>query len=176
LTQPIIDPDCYYEYSDSGFFQILQHSLSWYSVSFVQCRSLFPGWSDKQNDPAIGVILYYFYGIKLSNWDQKKNHPARETFWIFFRADSITDAIQILRKIFTSSGPVFYEIPSNLVFAIFGIISLVIIDIKREYYNARWSILYSKYPSVRYAGIILIVITILLIGVFDGGQFIYFQF
>ena len=43
-------------------------------------------------------------------------------------------------------------------------------------FNDRWSILYNKYPFIRIAGIVIIVITILLIGVFDGGQFIYFQF
>ena len=37
--------------------------------------------------------------------------------WIFFRADTLTEAIQIIRKIFTSSGSVFYELPSNLIFA-----------------------------------------------------------
>lgn len=96
--------------------------------------------------------------------------------WIFFRADSLTDAIKIIRKIFTSSGPVYYDNISNFGFAIFGIISLIAIDLKREYYQGRWSILNSKYPFVRIAGIAFTVIIILLIGVFDGGQFIYFQF
>ncbi len=96
--------------------------------------------------------------------------------WIFFRADSLTDAIKIIRKIFTSSGPVYYDNISNIGFAIFGIISLIAIDLKREYFQGHWSILYSKYPFVRIAGIAFIVIIILLIGVFDGGQFIYFRF
>jgi D-alanyl-lipoteichoic acid acyltransferase DltB (MBOAT superfamily) len=96
--------------------------------------------------------------------------------WIFFRADSINEAISIIRKILTSSGPVFYESPAYLIFPIFGIISLIAIDYKQEYYNGRWSILYNKYPIIRIAGIVFIVMTILLIGVLDGGQFIYFQF
>ena len=96
--------------------------------------------------------------------------------WIFFRADSLRDAILIIRKIFTSSGPVFYDKPSDFIFTIFGIISLIAIDFKREYYNDRWSVLYNKYPFVRIAGIIIIILTILVLGVFDGGQFIYFQF
>ena len=96
--------------------------------------------------------------------------------WIFFRADSLTEAIGIIRKIFTSAGSVFYESSSDLVFSLFGIVALIAVDLKREYYNHRWSILYSKYPFVRIAGIVIIITTILLIGVFDGGQFIYFQF
>lgn len=96
--------------------------------------------------------------------------------WIFFRADSINEAIQIITKIFTSSGSVFYEKPSNLIFAVLGISMLVVIDFKREFFDEKLSILHNKYPLVRVAGIILIIITILLIGVLDGGQFIYFQF
>lgn len=96
--------------------------------------------------------------------------------WIFFRADSFNEAIMIIRKIFSFSGSVFYGNPSNLIFALFGIISLVAVDFKREYFNGSLSILYRKHPFVQIASIVFLVITILLIGVLDGGQFIYFQF
>jgi alginate O-acetyltransferase complex protein AlgI len=96
--------------------------------------------------------------------------------WIFFRAESINEAFFIIKKIFTSPGPVFYENPSNIIFALFGIAALMLIDIKHEYLNRRWSILNNHHNLVRITGIIVIVLTILLIGVFDGGQFIYFQF
>jgi alginate O-acetyltransferase complex protein AlgI len=96
--------------------------------------------------------------------------------WIFFRANSLTEAINIIRKIFTSSGAVFYNSPYDLIYALIGIMSLIAFDLKREYFNERWSILQSKYSFVRLAGILIIVLVILLIGVFDGGQFIYFQF
>ena len=96
--------------------------------------------------------------------------------WIFFRADSLNEAIMIIEKILSFSGPVFYGNPSNLIFALFGIIALITVDFKREYFNRSISILYSKYPFIRMAGIVLLVIIILLVGVFDGGQFIYFQF
>ena len=96
--------------------------------------------------------------------------------WIFFRADSINEAFFIIKKIFTLPGPVFYENPSNVIFGLLGIAALIGIDIKHEYFSSRWAILNSKYNLVRLTGIIIIVLTILLIGVFDGGQFIYFQF
>jgi alginate O-acetyltransferase complex protein AlgI len=96
--------------------------------------------------------------------------------WIFFRARSLPEAINIIKKILTSTGPLFYETLSNLIFALFGIITLIAIDFKQEYLNSRWSILHNKRPYVRIAGIVFIIITILLIGVFDEGQFIYFQF
>ncbi|MFZ2338514.1 MAG: MBOAT family O-acyltransferase [Bacteroidales bacterium] len=96
--------------------------------------------------------------------------------WIFFRADSISDAFQVIRKIFTTYGKVFYENPSNLIFSFMGIIILCAVEFRQEYFSTKWQILYSKYPIVRIAGIVFLVLTILLIGVFDGGQFIYFQF
>ena len=96
--------------------------------------------------------------------------------WIFFRADSLNDAFRIIEKIFISAGPVFFENISNLIFAFTGIGLLIIIDLKREYFNDRWSILYNKHSFVRITGIVLLLLLVLLTGVFDGGQFIYFQF
>ena len=96
--------------------------------------------------------------------------------WIFFRADSLTVAISIIKKILTSHGALFYPDPYYLIYVIIGIICLIAIDFKREYLNDRWSKLYNRYQIVRIAGIVILVLVILLIGVFDGGQFIYFQF
>lgn len=96
--------------------------------------------------------------------------------WVFFRADSLSDAFNIIGKIFTSPGPPFYKPISSFLYAVFGILALITIDFKREYYNDRWSVLYNKSVFVRYAGIVAIIMIILLIGVLDGGQFIYFQF
>ena len=96
--------------------------------------------------------------------------------WVFFRADSLSVAIDVIGKIFTSYGHVFYEKPTDLIFALFGILSLIAIDLKREYFNERFSVLFNRHLVVRLAGIVIIVMIILLAGVFDGGQFIYFQF
>jgi alginate O-acetyltransferase complex protein AlgI len=96
--------------------------------------------------------------------------------WVFFRAATLTEATKIIGKIFTSAGAVFYHSPYDLIYSIIGILFLIILDFKREFFNNRLSILYSRYQGVRIAGIITIIIIILLIGVFDGGQFIYFQY
>jgi alginate O-acetyltransferase complex protein AlgI len=96
--------------------------------------------------------------------------------WIFFRANSLTEATSIITKIFTSPGTLFIASPANLILSLSGIATLLAVDLKQEYFQGQWAILYSKYPAVRIAGIIILVITILLIGVFDGGQFIYFLF
>jgi alginate O-acetyltransferase complex protein AlgI len=96
--------------------------------------------------------------------------------WVFFRASSLTEAVMIIRKFFTSFGPVYYYTPYDLIYGMIGIISLIVIDLKREYFSGRWTILYNRYPIIRIAGIVVIVLFILIFGVLDGGQFIYFQF
>lgn len=96
--------------------------------------------------------------------------------WVFFRADSFTEAINIIRKILTSTGPIFYHSYYDFVYALIGIISLIAIDLKSEYFNESWSILNNKNPIVRITGIVITVLAILLIGVLGGSQFIYFQF
>jgi D-alanyl-lipoteichoic acid acyltransferase DltB (MBOAT superfamily) len=96
--------------------------------------------------------------------------------WIFFRASTLTDAVTIIKRIFTVRGPVFYENPSQLIYSFFGIIFLLLVESKNEYYTGNISFFHSKHWLVRNLSYAALVILILLIGVFDGGQFIYFQF
>jgi hypothetical protein len=96
--------------------------------------------------------------------------------WIFFRASSLTLAIEVIKKIFTSFGTPFYESPANIIYAILGILTLIIVDLKREFFNNGVSLLYNKYSAIRWGTVVAMVMVILFVGVFDGGQFIYFQF
>ncbi|MGE5406339.1 MAG: MBOAT family O-acyltransferase [Methanosarcina sp.] len=96
--------------------------------------------------------------------------------WIIFRAQSVDQAMQIMKSILISHGSIFYEKSSDLIFSVMGISALIAIDLKREYFNSRVSVFYNRFLPVRMAGIVFIVITVLLSGVFDGSQFIYFQF
>ena len=114
-------------------------------------------------------LYYRFYGVVVT-------FILVSFAWIFFRADSFTVGIHIIRKILTSPGHIFSTNPSDMVFSLMGIILLILVDLKREYSTSGWSILYSGNQYVRIAGIVFIIMTILLAGVFDGGQFIYFQF
>jgi alginate O-acetyltransferase complex protein AlgI len=96
--------------------------------------------------------------------------------FIFFRAPSLTIAFEITRKIFTSYGAPFYASPGNIIYAVFGILVLTVVDFKREFFNNKISLLYHKYSAIRIGTIVAMVMIILVCGVFDGGQFIYFQF
>jgi D-alanyl-lipoteichoic acid acyltransferase DltB (MBOAT superfamily) len=96
--------------------------------------------------------------------------------FIFFKSGSITQATGIIKSIFTSVGLPFYESPANLIYAVFGIMVLLAVDTKREFFNNKFSLFYNKYSAIRIGTIVSMVMIILLIGVFDGGQFIYFQY
>jgi D-alanyl-lipoteichoic acid acyltransferase DltB (MBOAT superfamily) len=149
---------------------------------------------------------YLFWGVLFgiyltcSNWTEKWRKNIRKQFgirknstkhvaysivttlilvliaWVFFRAASIQAAVAIITKIISSVGPVFYESPANLIYAVFGILVLFAADFNREFMTKPISLLYHKYSAIRIGTIVSMIMIILLIGVFDGGQFIYFQF
>jgi D-alanyl-lipoteichoic acid acyltransferase DltB (MBOAT superfamily) len=95
---------------------------------------------------------------------------------IFFRANSTTDAIAIIKKIMTFKGSVFMENPSMLIYSFLGIFILFFVDAKKEFYKGKFFFLSNKSWIIRNLSYATLIIIILLIGVFDGGQFIYFQF
>jgi D-alanyl-lipoteichoic acid acyltransferase DltB (MBOAT superfamily) len=95
--------------------------------------------------------------------------------WIFFRADNLQTAILIVKSISTLSGPLFIDKPT-LVYSLIGISLLVLIEIRREFGESSYLPFRSKHWIIEHLSYASLVIIILLIGVFDGGQFIYFQF
>lgn len=95
---------------------------------------------------------------------------------IFFRADTVGDAFAILKKILHFNGPFFYESTSLLMFMLAGIFYIAVHDIKKEFFDTRFSLGESKYWLVRNGYYCMLIIIILVTGVFDGGEFIYFQF
>ena len=96
--------------------------------------------------------------------------------WIFFRANTLSDALLIIKKIFTQIGTIYFENPSIMIYSFFSILFLLIIEIKKEYYNDKFSFFNNDKWIIRNISYTIITILIILIGVFDGGQFIYFQF
>ena len=95
--------------------------------------------------------------------------------WIFFRAQNLNEAFEIVGKLFTSHGPVFYK-PSELVFAMISLGSLIILDLKAEYFNHKFSVIHNGKFLIRAGAVVAIILMILILGVLDGGQFMYFQF
>jgi D-alanyl-lipoteichoic acid acyltransferase DltB (MBOAT superfamily) len=96
--------------------------------------------------------------------------------WVFFRANTIADAFTIIKKIAGLDGSLFIENPSKLIFSFLGIAILFIIELKREFYKGKFSLFDNQNWMVRNLTYASLIIIILVFGVFDGGQFIYFQF
>ncbi len=96
--------------------------------------------------------------------------------FIFFRANNVSDAYSIISKIAKCSGTIYYDNPSTMIYSFFGILLLFFVEGKQEFYGSSISFLHNKHWIVRNLTYVMLIVTIFLIGVFDGGQFIYFQF
>jgi len=97
--------------------------------------------------------------------------------WIFFRANSLSDSFHIIGKIFTDHGRPFIESdPSSIVYSFLGLAILLFVEAKWEYYKGSFSFCHNRHWLVKNLSYAFLIIVMLLIGVFDGGQFIYFQF
>ena len=96
--------------------------------------------------------------------------------WIFFRANSISDAFTITRKIICEPGKLYQgEGLPSIILPILMISLLMIKEIKDEY-QIRLSLLHNKNPWISIPASSLLIIIILLCAEFNSGKFIYFQF
>jgi D-alanyl-lipoteichoic acid acyltransferase DltB (MBOAT superfamily) len=123
----------------------------------------------KKTRISIKSALYRVYGVLITF--------TLVTFaWIFFRARNLTDAFLIIKKIYLFSGTLYIGEMRRLLICIIEIIFLIIIEMRSEYFST-WTFPFKKgiwfQEQVVYA---FLIILILLLGVFDGGQFLYFQF
>jgi len=96
--------------------------------------------------------------------------------WVFFRADNVSDAFLIIKKMAFPSGALFVGQLSILAYSIFGILFLMLIELNQEYSFIKISIFGNRRWYVRQLAYNAMAVLILLVGVFDSGQFIYFQF
>lgn len=95
---------------------------------------------------------------------------------IFFKAPSVTDALGILKGILQLNGPLFYDNASTLMFMLMGIGYLTLYEWKKEFMDAKFTISNNRYWLIRNGYYCTLIIIILATAVFDGGEFIYFQF
>jgi alginate O-acetyltransferase complex protein AlgI len=95
---------------------------------------------------------------------------------VLFRATSIDQAVAVFRKIFTPVGSLYHGTIAYIVYALLGIIVIITRDVLVEYKHRDPFIIPSRFFAIRSMFYSLLIILILLIGVFDGGQFIYFKF
>ncbi len=96
--------------------------------------------------------------------------------WIFFRANNIDDAFFIVKKIFSPSGGLYIAETQQMLYCIISITILFIIETKIEFFSNKRILIKTNYWFSEYLAYAILIFMILLIGVFDGSQFIYFQF
>lgn len=96
--------------------------------------------------------------------------------FIFIKATDVNHALDIVSRIFAFDGEIFYENPALMIYSFFGIMILFAIEFKSEYLKNTLQISNHSNWFIRNLHYALLIILILAIGVFDGGQFIYFKF
>lgn len=96
--------------------------------------------------------------------------------WIFFRADTLTDAISIIKGVFTDFGKP-YIVWAHIIIIGFVLFILAIQEILYEngFHISSIRNVWLRHTA-RYLFIVLTVTFLLLFGVLNGDQFIYFQF
>jgi hypothetical protein len=96
--------------------------------------------------------------------------------WVFFRANSLTDAFTVLGKIASSPGPLYKgEGWPSIILPILMIILMMLKELKDEY-APRFLFMHHRNPWVSISATAALIIVILLCAEFNSGKFIYFQF
>jgi len=99
---------------------------------------------------------------------------------IFFRSQNIREAFIIIKRIFSPNTPNLidgeFDQRSVLIYSLAGIMTVLITDIMAEFFPRRQTLLHNRRDWIRLAAPVGLILVIILFGVFDGGQFIYFQF
>lgn len=95
---------------------------------------------------------------------------------IFFRANSIADAFTIIKRMFTARGEFYSSNPTMLLFSVLGISFIMLVEFKKEFFNDKFTFSNNENWFIRKTYYCFLLIAVLIAGVFDGGEFIYFQF
>ncbi len=99
--------------------------------------------------------------------------------WIFFRANTISDALYIINIMTTKLGTLYIGVGPDKTAPIYSLLAisfLFLVELKREFFDATFSISRNRNEYLRMFGYAILIFCILYLGVFGDGQFIYFQF
>ena len=164
-------------------------------ITFLICGA----WHGETLNFVLWGAVYGFY-LTFSNWSRKtrrrfsraiglsKRQGLRTAWkvlctfslvtiaWVLFRGGSMDSILSILGKIFTEPGTPFLNPPTIFAYSVIAILALIVLDAKEEYGRLSFSLMGHRTAAIRYGTYALATIVILLLGVLDGGQFIYFQF
>jgi alginate O-acetyltransferase complex protein AlgI len=97
--------------------------------------------------------------------------------WVLFRAATLRVAISIFHKIIFEHGPLYIGNKKSMAYSVIFLAMLLIVEFFEEFklFNS-FSLFNNSNIYIRRLSYISVVILILMFGVFDNSQFIYFQF
>jgi D-alanyl-lipoteichoic acid acyltransferase DltB (MBOAT superfamily) len=98
--------------------------------------------------------------------------------WVLFRASSVADAGYVYGQLFTHFDAGGFYLGGDVRHTAYGVLGIALVCMVERLsewgvYPKLWS---PRLKPMRWAAYASLVMLILLIGVFDGGEFIYFQF
>ena len=97
--------------------------------------------------------------------------------WIFFRADNMHNAGVLISDLKSfGQKPYLGDSITNFGYCLIGMAILFIAEYKVEKLPGKLRLYNSPYPVVRWATVLAMIFCIILFGVVNGSQFIYFQF
>lgn len=98
--------------------------------------------------------------------------------WIFFRMQSLREAVEVIGRIFDLSLPLTVYNPgfTALFFIVFSVLLLFLKDITDEFFPQRFRLFNNRSIVVRWCSYLFIIVSIMLCGVFGADQFIYANF
>ena len=98
--------------------------------------------------------------------------------WIFFRMPTLGDAVGMIERIFDTSLPMTIDMQSMHIFAmiVIGVVILFMKDLTDEICPESFKLYNNNNRIVRWSAYAMTMLLILLMGVFDAGQFIYANF
>ena len=95
--------------------------------------------------------------------------------WTFFKAHTLEDALLAISKMVLPAGVLYKPDLSVLLYGTMGVGVFMVCDMLEEK-NGKHPLLENDSITIRFASYVILSMIILSVGVFDGGQFIYFQF
>lgn len=94
--------------------------------------------------------------------------------WMIFRAGDLSTVIGITKGYFKSGSLYIHQ--TTLFFFLIGFFILFFKDFKDEYFPQKHYFLYNRFVIIRCTAVVVLICIIVLFGVLESGQFIYFQF
>lgn len=128
--------------------------------------------------PYLSKLEGHLSGFILSFWSLLKGTMILSivTFaWIFFRANTLNDAYTLISNLESFGKMPFLGGINQFGHCILAIVLLFSIEYFMEF-KPNFKLMNNPKPLVRWTSITVLLFIILTLGVFNGGQFIYFQF